>query len=230
MPYTPNQPARFVEGAISPLSGRREAAGLPFRMRNFGRGQWGQVEWNLGTPEANANMVSQAPAYYQEGGQWVPMPTLENGMFLCVIPDPGLDSPLGRIAVPPGLAPAGSRPYMVFSERKIYDERETLADWVARAEDMTDGLIYPRLMQPQPDTDVWTTNTIDIVIGGDVGFHAPTSPSVVGVNRFYIQDDGYVGATLGRNRVFEIVVIKDYTMPTLQRGLKLQIRDFGAES
>lgn len=175
----------------------------------------GQVEANRLTGITFGNIEAQAPAYEDAAGT-TPIEELENGMFLCVIPDsttkgiPGAS--MGRIAVLPGEAPATSKPFLVFSERKQYDEREMYCDFVDRAADKVDGLLYPRLIGMTPDSCVFTTNTINAAAG---------SLSVGDV--LYVGDDGYLSATAGTNTSYSFIVVKVYTMPDGQEGVKLQV-------
>lgn len=173
---------------------------------------YGQVEPNRLTAMVDANMESQAPAYEDETAD-TPIAELENGMFLCVIADTSETSPMGRIAVLPGAAPATATPYMVYSERKIYDERLGYSDFVDRAIDKVDGTLYPRLFGMTPDSDVYTTNTIneatDSLAVGDI---------------LYVGDDGYLSTTKGTNTNYEFHVVRVYTLPDGQPAVKLQAK------
>lgn len=172
-------------------------------------GKYGQVEPNRLTAMVNGEMESQAPAY-EEATATTPIAELENGMFLCVIADENDKSPMGRIAVLPGAAPADAVPMLVFSEKKIYDERKGYSDFVDRAADKVDGVLYPRLFRCTPDVDVFTTNTVnaekDTLEVGDV---------------LYVGDDGYLTETAATNTTIQFAVTKVYTMPDGQPGVKL---------
>lgn len=178
---------------------------------------YGQVEPNRLTAMVDANFESQAPAYNAPEATFedlVPIPELENGMFLCLVADVSETSPMGRIAVLPGAAPATARPYMVFSERKQYDEREGYSDFVDRAVDKVDGTLYPRLLGMNEDSDVFTTNTI-----------SASSGTVFNVGDFlYVGDDGYLAATQGTNTCVMFEVVKVYTLPNGQPAVKLMSR------
>ena len=106
---------------------------------------YGQVEPNRLTGITFGNIEAQAPAY-EDANATTLIEELENGMFLCVIEDRSETSPMGRIAVLPGAAPATAAPYLVFSEKKMYDERAGYSDFVDRAADKVDGTMYPRLI------------------------------------------------------------------------------------
>lgn len=170
---------------------------------------YGQVEANRLAGITFGDIEAQAPAY-EDAAATTPIAELENGMLLCVIPDTSGTSPRGRIAVLPGEAPANATPYLVYSEKKIYDERLGYSDFVDKAEDKVDGLLYPRLIGLTPDSDVWTTNTIN---------EAPGSLSVGDV--LYLGDDGYLAAAAGVNTVYEFTVNLVYDLPSGQEAVQL---------
>lgn len=173
---------------------------------------YGQVEPNRLSGITFGNIEAQAPAY-EDAGAATPIAELENGMFLCVIPDTSETSPLGRIAVLPGVAPATATPYLVFSEKKMYDERMGYCDYVDKAADKVDGLLYPRLVGITPDSCVWTTNTIN---------EDPDSLNVGDV--LYVGDDGYLSKTAGANTIFQFEVVRKYTMPDGQPAVKVEAK------
>lgn len=173
---------------------------------------YGQVEPNRLSGITFGNIEAQAPAY-EDAGAATPIAELENGMFLCVIPDTSETSPLGRIAVLPGVAPATAAPYLVFSEKKMYDERMGYCDYVDKAADKVDGLLFPRLVGITPDSCVWTTNTIN---------EAADSLNVGDI--LYVGDDGYLTKTAGTNTVYQFEVVRKYTMPDGQPAVKIQAK------
>ena len=179
-------------------------------------GKYGQVEANRLSGITFGYIEAQAPAY-EDAGAETPIAELENGMFLCVIADTNDKSPMGRIAVLPGAAPATAKPYLVYSEKKLYGEREGYSDFVDRAAKKVDGILYPKLIGIVPDNDVFTTNTInetpDSLNEGDV---------------LYVGNDGYLTKTKGTNTTYQFVVTKVYTMPDGQPGVKLMSQVCGA--
>ena len=179
-------------------------------------GKYGQVEANRLSGITFGYIEAQAPAY-EDAGAATPIAELENGMFLCVIPDTTETSPMGRIAVQPGAAPATAKPYLVYSEKKLYDERMGYSDFVDRAADKVDGLLYPKLIGLVPDNDAFTTNTIN---------EEPDSLAVGDV--LYVGDDGYLTKTKGTNTTYQFEVTKVYTMPDGQPGVKLMSKACGA--
>lgn len=176
---------------------------------NFVTRGWGQVEANRLTAITTGHMESQAPAY-SDVNATAPIPELENGMLLCVVPDVSGKSPMGRIAVLPGVAPATAMPLLVYSERKVYDERLGYSDFVDKASEKVDGTLYPRLIGIMPDTDVFTTNTVNAAAG-----------SLAVGDKLFVGDDGYLTETAGVNTAIHFEVVKVYTMPDGQPGVKL---------
>lgn len=173
---------------------------------------YGQVEPNRLSGITFGNIEAQAPAY-EDAAATTPIEELENGMFLCVIPDTTETSPMGRIAVFPGEAPETSAPYLVFSEKKIYDERMGYSDFVDKAADKVDGLLYPRLVGITPDSCVFTTNTIN-----------EAAESLVVGDVLKIGDDGYMSKAGGKNTMYQFEVVRVYTLPDGQPAVKVQAK------
>lgn len=170
---------------------------------------YGQVEANRLTGITFGNIEAQAPAY-TDAMATTPIAELENGMFLCVIADASETSPMGRISVLPGAAPENTVPYLVYSEKKIYDERQGYSDYVDKASSKVDGLLYPRLIGITTDSCVFTTNTID------------AEPGTLAVGDIlFIGDNGYLTETKGTNTKYQFIVNKVYTMPDGQPAVKL---------
>lgn len=168
---------------------------------------YAQVEPNRLTAMVNGEMESQAPAIKGDGsGKGIEL--LENGMFLCIVADGAGVSPMGRIAVLPGGAGATDEAYLVFNERKVYDEREMARDYAMVADKFIDGLPFPRLFKITAG-DVFTTNCIadDVV-------------PAVGIP-LYVGDDGYLTATPATNTSVRFLITKVYTMPDGEPGVKL---------
>lgn len=173
---------------------------------------YGQVEPNRLNGIVTGTLESQAPAYTTNAGT-APIPQLENGMFLCVIADKNGVSPLGRIAVLPGAAEPKAVPYLVFNEKKLYDERQVYSDFVQKAESEVGGVLYPRLVGLTADNCVFTTNTINENAGTlNVG------------DLLYVGNDGYLTKTAAKNTTYQFVVTKVYTMPDGQEGVKLAVQ------
>ena len=116
----------------------------------------------------------------------------------------------------------GDGEYMlVYCEEKLYDERHQMhKDFCLNASDFTDGMIYPRLLKINVG-DIYTTNAF-------VGPAASLDASVAGIalsvgNKLEVDSStGYLkiaGATPA-GHVFQVV--KEYTMPDGQPGVKIQ--------
>jgi hypothetical protein len=194
---------------------------------NTGATKYGQVEPNRLSGITYGVIEAQAPAFSSatpdpEDIPATAIPILENGQFLCVIPDTVGVSPLGRIAVLPGVAPATAVPMLVFNETELYDERLSYGDYAQGAEiPYVDGVLYPRLVGLTPDTDVFTTNTLNVTAPTDVT--DPTTSALTLGQILYIGNDGYLTTAKGTNTVYEFHVIKKYTMPGGKYvGIKLQ--------
>lgn len=176
---------------------------------------YGQVEANRLSGITFGNIEAQAPAFEDAEGS-TPIAELENGRFLCVIADKNGVSPMGRIAVIPGEADATATPYLVYSEKKLYDERDGYCDFVDRAADKVDGKIYPRLIGLTTDSCVLTTNTVDATLAE---IKALGEQGVGG--KLYINDDGYLSTTQGTNTCYAFIIDKVYTMPDGQDAVKI---------
>jgi hypothetical protein len=180
---------------------------------NFVTKGFGQVEPNRLVGIVTGYLESQAPAY-TDASAATPIDQLENGQFLCVIADTTEVSPTGRIAVLPGAAPETSKPYLVLSEKKIYDSRLGYSDFVDTAATKVDGLIIPRLVGLIPDSCVFTTNTINEASG------------TLTVNDIlYVGNDGYLAKAKGKNTSYQFVVVKVYTLPDGQEAVKLMVQE-----
>lgn len=186
---------------------------------------YGQVEPNRLSGITFGNIEAQAPAYLSTtpaASAATPINQLENGMFLCVVSDTKgyAGASMGRVAVLPGNAEATDTPYLVFCERKQYDERAEYADFVIKASEKVDGIIYPRLIGITPDSCVFTTNTLNCAK------YDSEDPSVEVGDILYVGDDGYLTKTAGTNQVYCFEVSKVYTMPDGQTGVKLQAKRY----
>ena len=183
-------------------------------------GSYGQVEPNRLSGITFGNIEGQAPAF-EDATATTPIAELENGQFLCVVADLTDTSPMGRIAVYPGAASAKSVPYLVFSEKKIYDERLGYADFVDRAKEKVDGKLYPRLVGITPDSCVFTTNTINEE-------NTASGGTLVEGDILFIGDDGYLSTNAGINETYQFLITKVYTLPDGQEAVKLMAQVFGA--
>ena len=107
---------------------------------------------------------------------------------------------------------------LVYNEEKLYDERQQRhKDFVYKVGDFTDGFLYPRLIKTNVG-DIFTTNTF---IANTTGPDAEvTGPTLTVGNKLYVGADGFLTTTSGDGPVFKVV--KEYTMPDGQPGVKIQ--------
>lgn len=111
---------------------------------------------------------------------------------------------------------------MIYNEEKLYDERyQSHKDFAMVASNYTEGEIVPRLIEINVG-DIFTTNTfganttnIAEVEGVEIPDDIKTTPVYV-----YVGEDGYLTLTEAEGPKFQVV--KVYTMPDGQPGVKLQ--------
>ena len=121
---------------------------------------------------------------------------------------------------------------LVYNEEKLYDERKWHhKDFVYKIEDFTDEQIYPRLIRTYVG-DIMTTNTIEVPNTSDSA-EVGTVELTVG-NYLTISDTGFltlattgegVNATAATTMPASGIVwkvVKEYTMPDGQPGVKIQ--------
>lgn len=105
----------------------------------------------------------------------------------------------------------GEGPWMlVFNEEKLYDERKQMhKDFALRKEDMYDGVMTPRVFALVPG-DIYTTN---MVAEGD---YAVGDALAVGA-------DGILAAGEAAEGEHKFKVVKETTMPDMQKAVKIQV-------
>lgn len=109
---------------------------------------YGQVERQHMAAPHNGQVYGQLPALNADG---TPIEQLENGQFL------KYDYANGRAGV--GTNGDGKEWFLVYNEEKLYDERrQNHKDFAMLTKDMSDGVIYPRLLRTFVG-DIFTTNT-----------------------------------------------------------------------
>ena len=108
---------------------------------------------------------------------------------------------------------------LVFNEVKLYDEgRESYKDFALETRNYTEGIMTPRLFKTNVG-DIFTTNCLvkaaesgkAIVEMGDIALGAKLAPNA----------EGYLAAA-GENAEMVFQVVKVYTMPDGQDGVKVQ--------
>ena len=117
---------------------------------------------------------------------------------------------------------------LVYCEEKLYDERfQSHKDFVLKSTDFTDGKIYPRLIRTYVG-DIITTNTFEAntsdtaettgVIIAEGNYLAPGSTGFLAV----IKSGGSAASSLSGVTGMAWKVVKIYTMPDGQQGVKIQ--------
>ena len=186
---------------------------------------YGQVEPNHLSAPRTGQVYAQLPA--------TGITQLENGQFL------KYDYANKKAGV--GTNGDGKEWFLVFNEEKLYDERrQNHRDFVVKASDMVDGVIYPRLLKINVG-DIFTTNTFrtsagDTVTGPDAEIDMPDL--AIG-NYLQIDSAGWlVKYTAGTGEspvpesgmVFQVVphftqienAQAEYTLPDRQPAVKIQ--------
>ena len=112
---------------------------------------------------------------------------------------------------------------LVYNEEKLYDERKQHhKDFVYKVGDFTDSKLYPRLIRTYVG-DIMTTNTIAVANTSD----SAEVGNVTLTKGDYLSIDATTGflTSEGTDKPAEGIVwkvVKEYTMPDGQAGVKLQ--------
>lgn len=117
---------------------------------------------------------------------------------------------------------------LVYNEEKLYDERkQSHKDFVYKAEDFTDYKMYPRLIRTYVG-DIFTTNTFEAntsdtaetpgVAISEGNYLAPGTTGFLEV----IKSSGTTVSSLSGVTGMAWKVVKIYTMPDGQQGVKIQ--------
>lgn len=118
---------------------------------------------------------------------------------------------------------------LVYNEEKLYDERyQSHKDFVYKVGDFTDNKIYPRLIRTYVG-DIMTTNTIAVANTSNTATVGTASLAVedyltIGSNGFLTKVEAAAGSESATMPETGIVwkVVKEYTMPDGQPGVKIQ--------
>ena len=162
---------------------------------------FGQVEPNHLSAQTNGQIYAQLPADST-------LSILENGMFL------KYDYANDKCDL------TGEGEWLlVMNEIKLYDKRKQgLRHYAMRKDDFVDGEIVPRLLRTEIG-DIFTTNTF--------GANTSDTAEVAGItlskgNKLTV--DANTGYLVLDNNATEFVwqVVKEYTMPDGQPGVKIQ--------
>jgi len=109
---------------------------------------------------------------------------------------------------------------LVYNEEKLYDERkQNHKDFIYKAEDFTDKKLYPRLIRTYVG-DIMTTNTIGVPNTSDSAEVGTASLSVGGY--LTISETGFLTPAVAPGDGIAWKVVKEYTMPDGQPGVKIQ--------
>lgn len=175
---------------------------------------YGQVEPNHLSAQHNGQIYAQLPA--KTGTTKISQ--LENGQFLKYDYAAGEAHTTGDIEW-----------MLVYNEEKLYDERfQNHKDFAMKASDMTDGIIYPRLLKTHVG-DIFTTNTFRTAGNTPATVTGPndtiTIPDLAVRDYLDIDTAGWLKKATGTTKpesgiVFQVV--KVYTMPDGQFGVKIQ--------
>ena len=170
---------------------------------------YGQVEPNHLSGIVTGQIYAQLPAHVKgkEEGSADSITQLEQGQFA------KYDYAAGEVNF------TGEGEFMlVYNEEKLYDERrQSHKDFVYKVEDFTDKKLFPRLIKTNVG-DIFTTNTF---IANTTGPDAEvTGPSLAVGDKLYVGANGFLTTTSGDGPVFKVV--KEYTMPDGQPGVKIQ--------
>ena len=189
-------------------------------MANIKRTGYGQVEPNHLSGIVTGQIYAQLPAMTittsGEGASAVttatPMVQLEQGQFA------KYDYAAGAVDF------TGEGEFMlVYNEEKLYDERkQSHKDFVYKAEDFTDGKMYPRLIRTYIG-DIFTTNMIGAA--NTTGSDAEATlgdDTTLKVGAYLVPNASGILTVGSKGNGMAWKVVKAYTMPDGQPGFKIQ--------
>ena len=180
-------------------------------MATISRKGYGQVEPNHLSAQKTGQIYAQLPAATNSNGTLTAIAQLEQGQFLKYDYQKGCADLTGN-----------GEWLLVYCEEKLYDERrQNHKDFVLKATDFSDGYIYPRLFKTNV-CDIYTTNTFGANTTGPDATAAGIA-LVVG-DTVDVGNDGFLKkvASGGTPTAPAFEVVKVYTMPDGQPGVKLQ--------
>ena len=164
---------------------------------------FGQVEPNHLSAQRNGQIYAQLPLDES-------ISILENGQFM------KYDYENGKVALTGDIGE-----YMlVYNEVKVYDERESYKDFAMIKKNYVGGEIYPRLFKTNVG-DIYTTNCVGAANTSKDAEYAGIELKVGDK----LKVDTATGYLVKDNEVTEGMiwkVVKEYTMPDGQPGVKLQ--------
>ncbi len=163
---------------------------------------FGQVEPNHLSAPRNGHVYAQLPMS-------TAVNILENGQFV------KYDYANGECNF------TGFGPWMlVYNEEKLYDERKQAhKDWAMKKKEYNDGVMTPRVFLLEPG-DIYTTNCFE----ANTDDEAETTGVSVSVGDYFTPGaNGYLVAGTTASASPLLRVVKYYTMPDGQDGVKLQV-------
>ena len=180
---------------------------------------YGQVEPNHLSGIVTGQIYAQLPAHVKgtEVGSANSITQLEQGQFA------KYDYAAGEVNF------TGDGEFMlVYNEQKLYDERKQAhKDFIYKTEDFTDKKMYPRLIRTYVG-DIMTTNTFEAntsdtaettgVAIAEGNYLAPGTTGFLEV----IKSSGSAVSSLSGVTGMAWKVVKIYTMPDGQQGVKIQ--------
>ena len=180
-------------------------------MATIKRKGYGQVEPNHLSGIVTGQIYAQLPAHVKgtEQGSANSITQLEQGQFA------KYDYAAGEVNF------TGDGEFMlVYNEEKLYDERfQSHKDFVYKVEDFTDGKIYPRLIRTYVG-DIMTTNTFE---ANTSNVAETTGVTIVDGNYLTVSNTGFLTVANSKPATGMVwKVIKIYTMPDGQQGVKIQ--------
>lgn len=180
-------------------------------MATISRKGYGQVEPNHLSAQKTGQIYAQLPAATNSNGTLTATAQLEQGQFLKYDYQKGCADLTGN-----------GEWMLVYCEEKLYDERrQSHKDFVLKATDFSDGYIYPRLLKTNIG-DIYTTNTFGANTTGPDAAVAGIALEVG--DTVDVGNDGFLKkvAASGTPTIPAFEVVKVYTMPDGQPGVKLQ--------
>ena len=189
-------------------------------MATIKRKGYGQVEPNHLSGIATGQIYAQLPAKANTATSGQPsnaITQLEQGQFA------KYDYAAGEVNF------TGDGEFMlVYNEEKLYDERkQSHKDFVYKVGDFTDGKMYPRLIKTNVG-DIFTTNTFEANTSDTAETTGVTitegnylTPGTTGFLEV-ITSSGSAASSLSGVTGMAWKVVKIYTMPDGQQGVKIQ--------
>jgi len=164
---------------------------------------FGQVEPNHLSAQGNRQIYAQLPLDKD-------IEILENGQFM------KYDYANGKV----GLSGDVSEYFLVLNEVKVYDERESYKDFAMIKSNYVGGEIYPRLFKTNVG-DIYTTNCVGAANTSKDATYAGIDLEV-GDKLTVNNSTGYLVLNNSASTGMIWQVVKVYTMPDGQPGVKLQ--------